>query len=653
MDDPNEVPSSEDVRPANTEWSSPQSGTMPFRIVSGRSTQATIAVAFLTLLVFSLSIALWTSRRAVTQCPNCNCGAQSGAPPQSEEGAETTLGLGTTIFTAALMLCVGSAYLKLQNGFTTVPDCIIYVLLGALIGSVLRVSSQHHPFSFSFPNEEQFFIFILPPIMFEAGYSLSKTDFFAEAAGILMFAIPGTIISSLVFGAGVYLVGLLGASYTFTLWEALTFGALISAVDPVATIAVFSALRVNKTLHILGFRRSVLNDAVSIVLYRTFSELIGSSDHWYSPLDSFLRVFIGSSIIGTLNGVLSSLILKHTSLYRTPQLEMAVFLLMAYFPYFVCDAFGMSGIMAILANGAVLAHYAHFNLSKITQISAQQIFRTLAFLAEAFVFVFLGTALTSLQHSWDGLTIFWGIFFVLLSRAANIYPLSQFVNKWRVDKISYKNQFIMWFSGLRGAVSFALSLNFPSMNGSDDTRRIVISSTLAIVLFTVVVLGGGTTPLLTLLGVDNERSEENQSLSSQREATVPLAEEDASPGGEGRFGGLGHETHPRLNAFSTFLQRVDKNWLGPWLLASSTRAMVATNRTLQTLAVTDGARLTPHQLGQVLDSSAAAVPPSPFRSGASPKRNLTSDFSLNDGDDIELASVLPFTEDTRSDGSRQ
>lgn len=44
------------------------------------------------------------------------------------------------------------------------------------------------------------------------------------------------------------------------------FGSLISAVDPVATIAIFNALNVDPVLNMLVFGESILNDAVSIVL---------------------------------------------------------------------------------------------------------------------------------------------------------------------------------------------------------------------------------------------------------------------------------------------------------------------------------------------------------------------------------------------------
>jgi solute carrier family 9 (sodium/hydrogen exchanger), member 8 len=567
------------------------------------------------LLVLSLSFALWTSRGlsgTVQDCPDCNCGATAAdALPRSEHGAEALLGLGLSVFSATLALCILASYAMMQWRFSFIPDCIAYVLLGAAVGTAIRVFGSSATLSMSLPNEEQFFIFILPPIMFEAGYSLSKRDFFKEAGSICMFAIPGTMISAVVFGIGIYCTGMLGASYTFSLWEAMTFGALLSAVDPVATIAVFSALKVNKPLHFLVFGESVLNDAVAIVLYRTFSKLIGSaSTVWWVVVADFFRIFVGSAVIGALSAVCASLVLKHTSLYRTPSLEMSFFLLMAYFPYFLCDGLHMSGIMGILANGVVLAHYAHHNLSKITQISAQQSFRTLSFLAETFVFVFLGSALTTFDHSWHGLTVMWGIILTLVSRFANIYPLSRLVNRWRVQKISNKNQLIMWFSGLRGAVAFALSLNFPSSNGSDETRRAVISTTLAIVLFTVIVLGGGIMPLLRLLRVE---SAEDEASAAAAEATGNSSAELGRRGGSSRGnGGSGARIgDDGSGGLSQKLQQLDDEVLKPWLLAASTRSMAATNRTLQTLAVAENEHLTPHQLGQVLESTAATVLPAP------------------------------------------
>lgn len=567
---------------------------------------------------FAIIVTIWSSgatRHQAAQCPDCNCGVEGGAPPLSEEGAETKMGVALSIFTLQLILCVFATYILVQSRFLFLPSCIAYVLLGVLVGGIVRVSGSANALGLSLPNQEQFFTFILPPIILEAGYSLNKGDFFSEALGIFVLAVPGTFISAVVFGAAIYATGVLGISYFFSFWEAMTFGAVLSAVDPVATIAIFSALKVNKTLHFLVFGESVLNDAVAIVLYRTFSRLIGYSvTTWYGPIFRFIYIFVGSPIVGAVVAASTALLLKHTTLYRSPSLEFSFYLLMSYLPYPLCDGLGMSGILGILASSVVLAHYAHYNLSKITQVSSQQSFRTLSFLAETFVFIYLGTALTTFNHSWHIGTIVCGILFTLLARAANIYPLTRLLNRWRVTKISSKTQLIMWFSGsLRGAIAWALSLSLPSRNGSGDTRRVVISSTLAIVLFTVIVLGGGMLPLLRLVRVEDEADETDTTNDTghnddDEDNNGSRVRDEEGGIGSGILAG-GAEVGTAFLAMQ--LHRWDEKWLKPMLLASSTRAMVATNRTLQTLAVSDVDRLTPHELGSMLDSSAAMDVPLP------------------------------------------
>ena len=67
-------------------------------------------------------------------------------------------------------------------------------------------------------------------------------------------------------GAGIWCLGVLEVAYRLSLVESFAFGSLISAVDPVATLAIFSALDSDPVLNMLVFGESILNDAVSIVL---------------------------------------------------------------------------------------------------------------------------------------------------------------------------------------------------------------------------------------------------------------------------------------------------------------------------------------------------------------------------------------------------
>lgn len=95
----------------------------------------------------------------------------------------------------------------------------------------------------------------------------------------------------------------------------------------------------------------------------------------------------------------------------------------------------------------------------------------------------------------------------LISRACNIFPLSIMLNYFREHKITKKMQFIMWFSGLRGAIAFALSLNLPITN---EDRHVIVTTTLILVLFTTLVLGGSTLPLMKFLNADKNNRKRKQ-----------------------------------------------------------------------------------------------------------------------------------------------
>ena len=181
--------------------------------------------------------------------------------------------------------------------------------------------------------------------------------------------------------------------------------------------------------------------------------------------------------------------------------------------------------MAILFCGIVMSHYTHFNVSTITQITMQQTLRTLAFIAETCVFAYLGLALFSFKHQFQLPFVIWSVILCLISRALNIFPLAYLVNKFREHQITRKMMFIMWFSGmysffflifspfteiskfnekliligLRGAISYALSMHLDFSSDAKKAKDVIITTTLIIVLITTLVFGGSTLPLLKYL----------------------------------------------------------------------------------------------------------------------------------------------------------
>lgn len=414
----------------------------------------------------------------------------------------------------------------LETGFQYLPESIVVVFLGALIGLLINLLSDQKVSNW---KREQvfsptaFFLVLLPPIIFESGYNLHKGNFFQNIGSILAFAIVGTTISAFTIGTGIYILGLADVAYQLNFVESFAFGSLISAVDPVATVAIFHAIDVDPVLNMLVFGESILNDAIAIVLTTTISRIpdTNTGESITYAFKTFFTMFFASAGIGMVFALISALLLKHIDLRKHPSLEFGLMLVFTYAPYVLAEGIHLSGIMAILFCGIVMSHYTHFNLSTVTQITMQQTMRTLSFIAETCVFAYLGLAIFSFDHRCELALVIWGIVLCLLGRAANIFPLACLVNKFREHKITNKMQFVMWFSGLRGAISYALSLHLEF--SSEESRRVMITTTLIIVLFTTLVFGGSTMPLLKYLQPGKKSNKRLRKRSSGRRSSISLS----------------------------------------------------------------------------------------------------------------------------------
>nr|XP_031543566.1 sodium/hydrogen exchanger 8 isoform X2 [Vicugna pacos] len=359
-----------------------------------------------------------------------------------------------------LAICIILVHLLIRYRLHFLPESVAVVSLGILMGAVIKIIEFKKLANWK--EEEMFrpnmfFLLLLPPIIFESGYSLHKGNFFQNIGSITLFAVFGTAISAFVVGGGIYFLGQADVISKLNMTDSFAFGSLISAVDPVATIAIFNALHVDPVLNMLVFGESILNDAVSIVLTNTAEGLtrknVSDVSGWQTFLQAlgyFLKMFFGSAALGTLTGLISALVLKHIDLRKTPSLEFGMMIIFAYLPYGLAEGISLSGIMAILFSGIVMSHYTHHNLSPVTQILMQQTLRTVAFLCETCVFAFLGLSIFSFPHKFEISFVIWCIVLVLFGRAVNIFPLSYLLNFFRDHKITPKMMFIMWFSAWTG-----------------------------------------------------------------------------------------------------------------------------------------------------------------------------------------------------------
>ncbi|KAF6390846.1 solute carrier family 9 member A6 [Rhinolophus ferrumequinum] len=370
-------------------------------------------------------------------------------------------------------------------------------------------------------DPEVFFNILLPPIIFYAGYSLKRRHFFRNLGSILAYAFLGTAISCFVIGSIMYgcvtlmkVTGQLAGDFYFT--DCLLFGAIVSATDPVTVLAIFHELQVDVELYALLFGESVLNDAVAIVLSSSIVayQPAGDNSHtfdvtaMFKSIGIFLGIFSGSFAMGAATGVVTALsyVTKFTKLREFQLLETGLFFLMSWSTFLLAEAWGFTGVVAVLFCGITQAHYTYNNLSTESQHRTKQLFELLNFLAENFIFSYMGLTLFTFQNHVFNPTFIVGAFIaIFLGRAANIYPLSLLLNLGRRSKIGSNFQHMMMFAGLRGAMAFALAIR----DTATYARQMMFSTTLLIVFFTVWVFGGGTTAMLSCLhirvGVDSDQ----------------------------------------------------------------------------------------------------------------------------------------------------
>ncbi|KAH6937840.1 hypothetical protein HPB50_004680 [Hyalomma asiaticum] len=371
-------------------------------------------------------------------------------------------------------------------------------------------------------DPEIFFNIILPPIIFNAGYSLKRKFFFRNLGTIMTYAFVGTTISCFVVGVIMYAFLMIMPHLEFTFNNCLYFGAIISATDPVTVLAIFHDLHVDVNLYALVFGESILNDAVAIGLVSAISSYEENNNEGkefevaaaFKAFGNFVYIFLCSFMIGSVTGcscgsLTVAHITKFTKLCDFPLLESCLFVLMSYTSFLIAEALDLTGIVAVLFCGICQAHYTYNNLSIESRLRTKQLFELLNFLAENFIFSYIGVSMfTYKKHRWDAGFIMVAFLAIAAGRALYIYPLTFLLNLGRTNKIPGSFQHVLFFSGLRGAMAFALAIR----NTLSEQRHLMLTATSLIAIVTVIVCGGFTTQLLAWLSIPVGIEEEHEML---------------------------------------------------------------------------------------------------------------------------------------------
>jgi CPA1 family monovalent cation:H+ antiporter len=330
---------------------------------------------------------------------------------------------------------------------------------------------------------------LVPPLVFEAALRLNLRTLRQEWLPIFLLAVPGVLITALLVGQVVSLT--LGVPIAL----AMVFGALISATDPVAVIAFFRTLGVDKRLSILLEGESLINDGVAVVLFTLAVGAASSAAIQPTPLQGlfeFVRVAGGGVLVGLAAGFLAAQIISRLD---DRLVETTLSMALAFGAFVGAETLDVSGILAVLTSGLVIGSLDLQKLSPTTRITLYNFWDLLAFVANSAVFLILG-----LQIDIGGLidqagAVAVAVLAILASRALVVYGAAWISSRVR-DPIPMRYRHVMFWGGLRGAVSLALALSLTGP-GSENLQLM----TFGVVLFTLLVQGLTIEPLINRLGL--------------------------------------------------------------------------------------------------------------------------------------------------------
>ncbi len=333
----------------------------------------------------------------------------------------------------------------------------------------------------------------LPILIFSAAYELDIHIFRKTLTNATLLSIPGMIIAMVLTAALMMGITHFAPSYANWNWTfALMFGALISATDPVAVVALLGELSVSKRFSTLIDGESMLNDGTGIVLfmlmYAPFTMSVSSPDS--SPVISFLTVVVGGIVIGYLLARLFVFFITQRGVRNDMMLQTASMILLSYLTFILAqDIFELSGVIALVTFGLALAYHGVDKLDEKTRDFMKEFWGLLAYIANTLIFVIIGIIIADkVVFTWHDLIVLFlvyiGVNIVRMVMILTLYPLL----KRSGYGLSKREAVILSWGALRGAVGLTLALMVTYTDTiPEDVSRQILLLTAGIVTLTLVI----------------------------------------------------------------------------------------------------------------------------------------------------------------------
>ncbi len=422
----------------------------------------------------------------------------------------SAVGLYVLVFVIGSLL-IGSITMMFTKG-TKVPYTVALLLIGLALGGIERTGFFEHNMQIISHSlvlvadvDPHLILFIfLPTLIFESAYSLEVHLFRRIFSQIAMLAVPGLIISTVATAA---LVKIFFPWH----WEwelALLFGALISATDPVAVVALLKEVSSRKRLETLIEGESLLNDGTAIVLFTLFLTMYlstsNSSFSFVNVVGEFSFVVLFGLVIGVILGYLAIQLIDRV--FNNPLVEITLSVGVAYLVFFVAEhTFHVSGVVALVALALMFATVGRTKISPEVAGFLHHFWEMMAHFANTFIFLIVGILIATrikldIGEYWIALIVLY--IGITLIRGGAVAILAPILNRIGIGFTKEKGIVLVW-GGLRGAVSLALALTIAQNNSiPKEIGDQILFLTAGIVVLTILINGLTMEKLLAMLNLD-------------------------------------------------------------------------------------------------------------------------------------------------------
>ncbi len=356
------------------------------------------------------------------------------------------------------------------------PHTVFLVVIGLIIGFIAQFPVFSFFSEFTLTPELLFYL-LLPTLIYESAYNINARRMVEDTKIILILSVIGLIVSTVVIGGALYyILAFLGMAVPFIV--TLLFGALISATDPVAVLALFKEYGAPRRLSLIFEGESLFNDATAVALFLILLEVARFGYHGFDTVlegtITFTSMMIGGVLFGVLVGAVFSKLIGYARENEIASITLMVVL--AHVTFILAEIishhlkfgdfhFALSPIIATTVAALLMGNYGRSKVHPRAEEFVENLWGQLAFMANSLIFILIGVLFVNVPTLDTNmiLVVIVTILTVATARAISIYPVVSLFNVFtsKQNKVPMSWQHLLSWGSLRGALAVTMVLLIP------------------------------------------------------------------------------------------------------------------------------------------------------------------------------------------------